>query len=220
MWSTLHLGLEDISKRWWIIGIVLVGGALLTFAAVTHTVAAQGPSGSPVTDWEGMTSQGLPMSFVIEQDAGGARIKEFKFEFDLMCLTTGRIQRVGLGVGFSQGIQVNQGRWNYQSLSLSDFLVFAGAATSGSTTSGVFIDLVAAIASIQPLQLEVCWTEVVTWNAEIVALPASRTRRAVDREITVTVDESGQAHVETTGDGGGVVIGGRLNREALRGLIR
>ena len=47
MWSTLHLGLENISKRWWIIGIVLVGGSLLTFAAVTHTVAARVRRGAP-----------------------------------------------------------------------------------------------------------------------------------------------------------------------------
>ena len=117
MWSALQFGVEDMSKRWRTIGIVLIGVVLMSFAAATYTVTAQGPSGNPVTDWEGGTSQGLPMSFVIEEGVGGSLLTEYHFDFDLHCLTTGRIQRIGLGVTINPGIDVDQGSWNDRRLS-------------------------------------------------------------------------------------------------------
>jgi hypothetical protein len=78
---------------------VLLTGAVLGVVLVVAWQRAEDDPAIRVGPWHGETSQGYPMSFVVNESDGDLTLDEWQVRVDLRCEATGRLLRVALLVG-------------------------------------------------------------------------------------------------------------------------
>ena len=112
--------------------------------------------------WQGMTSQGLAMDFVVKKAGGKTVIASWEFEFTLLCLKSGNI--IDLFTGFDGfDIPVVHERFTFTELDPFQYFSWKGAFTRPKDARGSAISDLPALT--RKIQGEVCTSGRPSWEA-------------------------------------------------------
>lgn len=168
--------------------------ALTSIVALGATTATAAPT--TIRNFEGTTSQELPLSFTVEATGGNAVITQMSFNTLLTCEDG---QQISAGHGFfGFNVPIEDGRFQFDFVSVFFALHWRGR-ISPSAARGTLTDLYPALTAEEQAQL--CPTGELTWTAEPVGGGVGAQPR-VDVRITTTRDEAGHVTTRVTRTGG------------------
>jgi hypothetical protein len=114
---------------------VLIAGMVLVVVTVAAWPRDRDP-GIRLGPWQGETSQGHPMSFVVEEADGVLTLDQWVIQVDLRCEATGRV--IGLGLWVGMPIPITDRRFVARHADLSMWISWSGGFSAEDGARGTF----------------------------------------------------------------------------------
>lgn len=191
----------------WLTGILAVF-FILGMAANLVAQEPPPPTGVPVQQWFGYTSQGLPLNFSLAYTESGPMVQDWSFSLYNWCQKTKNYVSMGFGF-FGYALPASQFDFNQTSLQWS--FAFSGS-VYGESAAGKVENNIAALVSVDLnvdpgtaydtslFRSEKCESGVLYWNAWPVSTPPKGTSQqsssTVQMDSQVTVYKDGPVIME------------------------